>query len=193
MLRATPRQEITTPGGSRPRRRNVRAKEEDDGRRRDRDPRHAPWIRTPGAISDEVDPQGELRCEPKAGACSIYSRRRRGRRGCRKRRRRCPASRTGDRYVAHILPLTSGARRKAGASHAASAMLFIREAGLDLRPEAVASRFKLTSAEIRVLFAIVQIGGAPEVARRSASQSKRSRAIYAASTRRPVEGAGPIS
>ena len=31
-------------------------------------------------------------------------------------------------------------------------------------PEAVASQFKLTSAEVRVLFAIVQIGGVPEVA-----------------------------
>jgi len=65
-----------------------------------------------------------------------------------------------------VLPLTSGARRKAGVSYSATAAMFIRKAGLDLPspPEAVASEFKLTSAEVRVLFAIVQIGGVPEVA-----------------------------
>jgi DNA-binding CsgD family transcriptional regulator len=74
--------------------------------------------------------------------------------------------RTGERYVAHVLPLTSGARRKAGVSYSATAAVFIRKAGLDLPspPEAVAKQFKLTSAEVRVLFAIVQIGGVPEVA-----------------------------
>jgi DNA-binding CsgD family transcriptional regulator len=75
-------------------------------------------------------------------------------------------ARSGERYVAHVLPLTSGARRKAGVSYAATAAMFIRKAGLDLPspPEAVASEFKLTPAEVRVLFAIVQIGGVPEVA-----------------------------
>ena len=75
-------------------------------------------------------------------------------------------ARTGERYVAHVLPLTSGARRKAGVSYAATAAVFVRKAGLDLPspPEAVASEFKLTPAEVRVLFAIVQIGGVPEVA-----------------------------
>jgi DNA-binding CsgD family transcriptional regulator len=74
--------------------------------------------------------------------------------------------RGGERYVAHVLPLTSGARRKAGVSYAATAVLFIRKAALDLPspPEAVASEFKLTPAEVRVLFAIVEIGGVPEVA-----------------------------
>ena len=75
-------------------------------------------------------------------------------------------ARTGERYVAHVLPLTSGARRKAGISYSATAAMFIRKAGLDLPspPEAVANEFKLTPAEVRVLFAIVQIGGVPEVA-----------------------------
>jgi len=75
-------------------------------------------------------------------------------------------ARSGERYVAHVLPLTSGARRKAGVSYAATAAVFVRKAGLDLPspPEAVASEFKLTPAEVRVLFAIVQIGGVPEVA-----------------------------
>ena len=75
-------------------------------------------------------------------------------------------ARTGERYVAHVLPLTSGARRKAGISYSATAALFIRKAALDLPspPEAVADAFKLTPAEVRVLFAIVEIGGVPEVA-----------------------------
>jgi len=75
-------------------------------------------------------------------------------------------ARTGERYVAHVLPLTSGARRKAGVSYSATAAMIIRKAGLDLPspPEAVASEFRLTSAEVRVLFAIVQFGGVPEVA-----------------------------
>jgi DNA-binding CsgD family transcriptional regulator len=75
-------------------------------------------------------------------------------------------ARSGERYVAHVLPLTSGARRKAGVSYSATAAVFVRKAGLELPspPEAVASEFKLTPAEVRVLFAVVQIGGVPEVA-----------------------------
>jgi DNA-binding CsgD family transcriptional regulator len=75
-------------------------------------------------------------------------------------------ARTGERYVAHVLPLTSGARRKAGVSYSATAAMFIRKAALDLPspPEAVASQFNLTPAEVRVLFAVVEIGGVPEVA-----------------------------
>jgi DNA-binding CsgD family transcriptional regulator len=75
-------------------------------------------------------------------------------------------ARTGERYVAHVLPLTSGARRKAGVSYAATAAMFIRKAVMDLPspPEAVASQFRLTPAEVRVLFAIVEIGGVPEIA-----------------------------
>jgi DNA-binding CsgD family transcriptional regulator len=75
-------------------------------------------------------------------------------------------ARTGERYVAHVLPLTSGARRKAGVSYSATAAMFVRKAALDLPspPEAVADEFKLTPAEVRVMFAIVEIGGVPEVA-----------------------------
>lgn len=75
-------------------------------------------------------------------------------------------ARTGERYVAHILPLTSGARRKAGISYSATAAMFVRKAALDLPslPEAIAGAFQLTPAEVRVLFAIVEIGGVPDVA-----------------------------
>jgi hypothetical protein len=37
-------------------------------------------------------------------------------------------SRTGERHVAHILPLASGARRRAGTSYAAVALLFAHRA-----------------------------------------------------------------
>ena len=75
-------------------------------------------------------------------------------------------ARGGERYVAHVLPLTSGTRRKAGVVYSAVAAVFVRKASLDLpHPlEAIAAAYKLTSAEMRVLMAIVQIGGVPEVA-----------------------------
>ena len=59
-----------------------------------------------------------------------------------------------------------GARRKAGVSYAAAAAMFVRKAALDLPspPEALAGEFKLTPAEVRVMFAIVEIGGVTEVA-----------------------------
>jgi DNA-binding CsgD family transcriptional regulator len=73
----------------------------------------------------------------------------------------------GTRYVANVLPLTSGARRKAGASYAAVATVFVHKAALDLPspPEAIAKEFRLTPAELRVLFAIIEVGGVPGVAR----------------------------
>jgi DNA-binding CsgD family transcriptional regulator len=76
-----------------------------------------------------------------------------------------PAS-EGERYVAHVLPLTSGARRGAGTSYAAVAALFVHKAALDKPPppEAIAKTFQLTPSELRVLLGIVEVGGAPEVA-----------------------------
>jgi DNA-binding CsgD family transcriptional regulator len=75
-------------------------------------------------------------------------------------------SRDGERYVAHVLPLTSGARRRAGAKYRAAAALFVHKAALDQLspPEAIAKAFKLTPTELRVLLAIVEVGGVPEVA-----------------------------
>jgi DNA-binding CsgD family transcriptional regulator len=72
----------------------------------------------------------------------------------------------GARYVAHVLPLTSGVRRQAGASYAAVAALFVHKAALDMvsPPEAIAKAYKLTPTELRVLLAIVEVGGVPEVA-----------------------------
>jgi DNA-binding CsgD family transcriptional regulator len=75
-------------------------------------------------------------------------------------------ARDGERYVAHVLPLTSGARRRAGASYAAVAAMFVHRAAVDTPspPEAIAKAYKLTPMELRVLLAIVEVGGVPEVA-----------------------------
>jgi DNA-binding CsgD family transcriptional regulator len=76
------------------------------------------------------------------------------------------AARDGERYVAHVLPLSSGARRGVGVSYAAVAVLFVQKAALTTRSpiEAIAKTYKLTPMEVRVLLAIVEVGGAPEVA-----------------------------
>jgi DNA-binding CsgD family transcriptional regulator len=76
------------------------------------------------------------------------------------------ASSDGERYVAHILSLTSGARKKTGHLYRAAVAMFVHKATLH-RPtliEAVATQFKLTPSELRVLFAIIEVGGAPQVA-----------------------------
>jgi DNA-binding CsgD family transcriptional regulator len=75
-------------------------------------------------------------------------------------------SRDGDRYVAHVLPLTSGNRRRAGVTYAAVAAVFVRKAGLEAPspPETLAQLYQLTPSEVRVLLAVVEVGGVPEVA-----------------------------
>ncbi|MGE8941936.1 helix-turn-helix transcriptional regulator [Leptospira interrogans] len=72
----------------------------------------------------------------------------------------------GGQFVAHVLPLTSGTRRQTGKSYAAVAALFIRKAELASAapPEVIAKLYKLTPSELRVLLAIVQVGGVPETA-----------------------------
>jgi DNA-binding CsgD family transcriptional regulator/PAS domain-containing protein len=75
-------------------------------------------------------------------------------------------AKTGERYVAHALPLTSRARQQAGCKHGAVAAIFIHKARLEAPspPVAIAEAFSLTVAELRVLFAIVEVGGVPQVA-----------------------------
>lgn len=72
----------------------------------------------------------------------------------------------GQRHVAHALPLVSGMRRRAGAAYSAAAALFVRKVALTVPPraEVIAKAFKLTPTELRVLLAIVKLGGVPEVA-----------------------------
>jgi DNA-binding CsgD family transcriptional regulator len=75
-------------------------------------------------------------------------------------------TRRGDRYVAHVLPLTSGARQNAERTYRATAAVFVQKATLYMPapPEIIAKSYRLTPTELRVLLAIVQVGGAPEVA-----------------------------
>jgi DNA-binding CsgD family transcriptional regulator len=75
-------------------------------------------------------------------------------------------ARNGEQWVAHVLPLTSGARRKAGTFYAAIAAVFVRRAALNLLSplEAIAGAYRLTAAEMRVLMTIVNVGGVPEAA-----------------------------
>jgi DNA-binding CsgD family transcriptional regulator len=75
-------------------------------------------------------------------------------------------SKDGERYVAHLLPLSSGDRRRAGRTYTAAAALFVRKPTL-VAPsafEVIGKTFKLTPTELRVLLAIVEVGGVPEVA-----------------------------
>src|SRR5262249_24162457 len=75
-------------------------------------------------------------------------------------------ARDGARYVAHVLPLASAARRRAGAGPAAVAAVFVHKAALKARSamEVISSTFDLTRAELRVLLTIVELGGVPETA-----------------------------
>ena len=75
-------------------------------------------------------------------------------------------ARDGARHVAHVLPLTSGRRRRAGRGYAAVAALFVHKAALDAPSplEVIAKSYRLTPTELRVLLAVVEVGGAPEVA-----------------------------
>jgi DNA-binding CsgD family transcriptional regulator len=72
----------------------------------------------------------------------------------------------GERYVAHVLPLTSGARRGAARTYTATAAMFVRKAAMEGPPvpEVIAKLYSLTPTELRVLLAIVDVGGIPEVA-----------------------------
>jgi DNA-binding CsgD family transcriptional regulator len=71
----------------------------------------------------------------------------------------------GERYVAYVLPMTASARRRAVAAGVAAAV-FVRKATLETRtaPETIGRAYNLTPTELRVLLAIVDIGGTPEVA-----------------------------
>ncbi len=71
-----------------------------------------------------------------------------------------------ERYLAHILPLTSGARQKADFRRSATAAIFVSKAALNIPspPEVLARLYKLTPSELRVLHAVVEVGGVPSIA-----------------------------
>ena len=58
-----------------------------------------------------------------------------------------------------MLPLTSGSRQQSGEKYSAVAALFIRNTVAESPPplEAIATRFKLTASEIRVLDAVLKV------------------------------------
>jgi DNA-binding CsgD family transcriptional regulator len=68
--------------------------------------------------------------------------------------------------MAHVLPLTSGARRKSGVSYSASAAVFVRKVQLDppAMPEVIAKLYGLTPTELRVLLAVFEAGGVSDIA-----------------------------
>jgi DNA-binding CsgD family transcriptional regulator len=71
----------------------------------------------------------------------------------------------GERYIVHVLPLTSAARTGTGSADKAVAALFVRKIALDsCCGELVARPFELTPAELRVLLSIVEVGGVRETA-----------------------------
>jgi len=72
----------------------------------------------------------------------------------------------GEHYAGHVFPLSSQVRRSGQAGCAPTAVLFVHKAALrtSSAPEAIAKAYKLTAMELRVLLAIFDVGGVPEVA-----------------------------
>jgi DNA-binding CsgD family transcriptional regulator/PAS domain-containing protein len=71
----------------------------------------------------------------------------------------------GECHVAHLLPLAAAARRDPGAARAVAAV-FVCRATLETvsSPDVIRRAYQLTPTELRVLLAIVNIGGIPQVA-----------------------------
>jgi DNA-binding CsgD family transcriptional regulator len=69
-------------------------------------------------------------------------------------------------WVAHVLPLTSGARQQTGESFAAVAAVFVHKTSIEARSsmESIAKLYRLTPGEMRVLSAVSDVGGVAEVA-----------------------------
>jgi DNA-binding CsgD family transcriptional regulator len=70
-------------------------------------------------------------------------------------------------FIAHVLPLTSGARKKAGQFYRAEVALFVRSARFE-RPaalDAMAQLYSLTPAEMKTLVGIVELGSIPAAAK----------------------------
>ncbi len=70
----------------------------------------------------------------------------------------------GTRHLANLLPLKG--RRAVGVDARATAAVFVQKAAVELPnpPDVIASAYKLTNTELRVLLALVQLGGGPEIA-----------------------------
>jgi DNA-binding CsgD family transcriptional regulator/PAS domain-containing protein len=75
-------------------------------------------------------------------------------------------ARDGEHYIVHVLRLPSGQHRNAGMVCRAVAALFVRKVEMEppTLPTLISKTFSLTPTELRVLLAIVDVGGVPEVA-----------------------------
>ena len=75
------------------------------------------------------------------------------------------STRAGEPFVAHVVPLTEGVRRSAGSAYTAVAAVFVQKASFELPSsrEIIGKSYKLTPTELRVLLAIVEVGGVPKV------------------------------
>jgi DNA-binding CsgD family transcriptional regulator len=76
------------------------------------------------------------------------------------------SGRRSEQYMAHVLPLTSGARKRAGAEYGAVAALFVRKTELEYPSplETISQLYDLTARELSVFLAVVEVGGIPTVA-----------------------------
>lgn len=70
------------------------------------------------------------------------------------------------RWLAHVLPLTSGKRKEAGATYDAVAAVFIRKSPVETPPtlETLAKAHKLTATEVRVLACMLKANGVKAMA-----------------------------
>jgi len=75
-------------------------------------------------------------------------------------------ARDGECHVAHILPLGEAARDLVGVASKVVAAVFVCEAALEISScaEVIQRAYQLTPTELRVLLAIVNVGGIPQVA-----------------------------
>jgi DNA-binding CsgD family transcriptional regulator len=72
----------------------------------------------------------------------------------------------GERYVAHVLPLRPLTRQDPAIARKAVAALFVTKVELDSQASGglIARTFELTPTELRVLLAIIDVGGVPQTA-----------------------------
>jgi DNA-binding CsgD family transcriptional regulator/PAS domain-containing protein len=75
-------------------------------------------------------------------------------------------ARDGECHVAHVLPLGPGVGHRPGGPTTVAAAVFVFRATLETpsSPDVIRRAYQLTPAELRVLLAIVNVGGIPEVA-----------------------------
>jgi DNA-binding CsgD family transcriptional regulator/PAS domain-containing protein len=76
-------------------------------------------------------------------------------------------SQSGERKVAHVLPLSAGAKHRLGFDRAGAAAVFVQNGDAPFAPpafQALAQTYALTVSELRVLLAIAERGGAADAA-----------------------------